>query len=382
MARNSRSASASVTGVLVAALLLLACGPRGPARPGESAAAPPPEAGRIDGTHGMPPAAAPVSPTAAAYATAKGLTLDELHGRAVAEGGTVAFYGTLAQINAQKILPAFEQRFPGMKVEHVDATSDTLQARIMAEARAGKVLGDVFSTSVEYMHRLDQQGLLLRDLPPEALAYPEELRGSTWIATDLQYMTYSWNTNLVRPDEAPRQLEDLADPRWRNRIIAEPRDIELLVALTRKLGSEERAVEVLRRIAANDVEFHRGHSELTEMLSSGQAAVCATCYAHQYPPRIRRGAPLDFMRTEAIGSILATGVFKDAPRPYAAMLWHRWTASEEGQRAYVEGGRNGAHPNLPANDSGRPDRVIALSAEDLANTQRIERVWKETFQLR
>jgi iron(III) transport system substrate-binding protein len=346
----------------------------------------PPGASRAGGGAGQSPASAPAAPvaptTADAFAAAKTVSFDELHRRALAEGGTLSFYATLAQINAEKILPAFEQRFPGMKVEHVDATSDTLQARIMAETRGGKVLGDVFSTSVEYLHRMDQQGLLLRDLPPEASVYPENLRGPYWVATDLQFITYSWNTNLVRPEEAPRQLEDLADPRWPNRIVAEPRDIELLVGLTRKLGSEDRAVEVLRRIAENNVEFHRGHSELTELLSAGQAAVCATCYAHQYPPRMRRGAPLDFMRTEAIGTILATGVFKDAPHPYTAMLWHRWAAGEEGQQAYVAGGRNGAHPNLPAAESGRPDRVIALGAEDLANTGRVERLWKEIFQLR
>ena len=38
------------------------------------------------------------------------------------EGGTLNFYATLAQINAEKILPVFEKRFPGIKVNHVDGT--------------------------------------------------------------------------------------------------------------------------------------------------------------------------------------------------------------------------------------------------------------------
>ena len=40
-------------------------------------------------------------------------SLDELHKNALKEGGTLNFYGTLAQINAEKILPVFEKRFPG-----------------------------------------------------------------------------------------------------------------------------------------------------------------------------------------------------------------------------------------------------------------------------
>ena len=53
-------------------------------------------------------------------------SLDELHKLAVKEGGTLNFYGTLAQVNAEKILPVFEKRFPGIKINHVDATSNKL----------------------------------------------------------------------------------------------------------------------------------------------------------------------------------------------------------------------------------------------------------------
>jgi|GEM_PF-5303864 len=57
---------------------------------------------------------------------AAGQSLDEIHKQALKEGGTFNFYGTLAQINAEKILPVFEKRFPGIKVNHVDATADKL----------------------------------------------------------------------------------------------------------------------------------------------------------------------------------------------------------------------------------------------------------------
>ena len=55
-------------------------------------------------------------------------SLDELHKLAIKEGGTVNFYGTLAQLNAEKVLPVFEKRFPGVRVNHVHATADKLAA--------------------------------------------------------------------------------------------------------------------------------------------------------------------------------------------------------------------------------------------------------------
>ena len=73
-------------------------------------------------------------------------TLDEVYKQALTEGGTLNFYATLAQVNAASILPAFEKRFPGIRVNHVDATSDQLAARVIAESRGGKVVADVFQT--------------------------------------------------------------------------------------------------------------------------------------------------------------------------------------------------------------------------------------------
>ncbi|HZR99296.1 MAG TPA: extracellular solute-binding protein [Chloroflexota bacterium] len=354
-------------------VLVVACGPG--AR-GESAR--PAPAG------GAPAAAAPAPAGAApdVFAAAKALPLDELYGKAQAEGGTLSFYSTMATVNADRILPAFEQRFPGVKVEFVNGTADKLVARAVSEARGGKVLGDVFNASVEYVQQLNQQRLLLQDIPTEALAIPEDQRGPYWFASDLQFIVPSWNTNLVKPDEAPRQFEDFTDPKWKNRLIAEPRDVELLMALSRKYGSEEQAVGVLRAIAANNVEFHKGHSELAELVVAGQAAACITCYAHHYPARMKKGAPVDFMRTEGIGQVVGMAAFQGAPHPYTAMLWLRWTASEEGQQAFSEGGRTPARPDVPAQDDTRPARIYALGPDDMAASSQYDKTWKEIFQLR
>src|SRR6478672_4323823 len=109
-------------------------------------------------------------------------TLDELHKKALKEGGTVNFYGTLAQINAEKILPVFEKRFPGMKVNHIDATADKLAARAIAEARGGRVIADIFQMALENVLQVSDQKLLVDRLPPEAADYPANFKGQNWLA--------------------------------------------------------------------------------------------------------------------------------------------------------------------------------------------------------
>jgi iron(III) transport system substrate-binding protein len=317
------------------------------------------------------------------YSPAVSQTLNEIHKLALKEGGTFNFYGTMAQVNAEKILPAFEKRFPGIKINHVDATADKLVARAVAEARGGKTLGDVFQTNLENVGQMYEQALLLDKIPPEANAYPGNLKGTYWVSTDLQFIVAAWNTNLVKKEEEPKQFEDFAEPRWKNRIIAEPRDLELLLGLARyKYKSDEKAIALLKRIAANNVEFHKGHSDLAELLVAGQAAVCLTCYAHHYPPRIKKGAPVNFMRSEGIANLQAVSVFKEAPHPNTAWLWARWILTEEGQKTMALGGRTPSHPKVESVDNLRPTRLYALNVADYKEFPKYAKIWKEIFQIR
>jgi ABC-type thiamine transport system substrate-binding protein len=47
-----------------------------------------------------------------------------------------------------------------------------------------------------------------------------------------------------------------------------------------KFKDDEKAISLWKKIAANNVEFHSGHSQLAELLVAGQAAVCLSCYSH------------------------------------------------------------------------------------------------------
>lgn len=310
-------------------------------------------------------------------------TLDEVYQKALTEGGTLNFYGTLAPNQASKILPVFEARFPGIKVNQTDATSDVLATRAITEARAGKTIADVFQASLETAIRIHEQGLLLEKLPPEAEAYPSNLKGSFWLAGEFDFIIAGWNTNLVKKQEEPKQFEDFAEPHWKGRIVAEPRDAELLIGLANhKFKSEDKAVALLKRIAANGVEFHKGHSQLAELLAGGQAAACLTCYSHHFPVRIKKGAPLGYLLSEGVGAITATAVFKNAPHPNTAWLFYRWASSEEGQKVFSAAGRTPAHPKVDPVEKTRPEKIYPITDSDYKQYSKYDKLWKEIFKLR
>jgi iron(III) transport system substrate-binding protein len=314
---------------------------------------------------------------------ARAQSLEDIHKKALKEGGTLNFYGTLAQINAEKILPIFEKQFPGVKVNHVDATSDKLVARAVTEARGGKTLGDVLQIPLENVIQAHDQGLLLDTNLPESVAYPDGLKGPYWIASDLQYFIAAWNTNLVKKAEEPKSYDDFLQPRWKNRMIAEPRDLEMLLAFAKyRFNSDEKAIDFWKKIAAQNVEFHKGHSQLAELLVAGQAAVCLTCYSHHYPSRMKKGAPVNYMLSEGVASINATAIFKNAPHPNTALLFARWVASLEGQKVMAQGGRNPAHPKVEPVDKTRTEKTYFITAADLKEFPKYDKIWKEIFNLR
>jgi hypothetical protein len=197
-------------------------------------------------------------------------SLDQLYEKAKKEG-KITLYAPLSPSAMSVIPPAFMKRFPGVTVDHIDATSDKLIARVLSEQKGGRVLADVISGALTYLPQILDLKIVEHAVIPEAAAYPAQLKGDLWVATDTQFYIAGWNTNLVKKGEEPKGYEDLANPKWKDNIMGEPRDFQMLVGFAkRKYNNDEKAIDLFKKIAANQVEFHRGHSQLTEFLMAGQ----------------------------------------------------------------------------------------------------------------
>ena len=324
------------------------------------------------------------SQTYAAGAPTKGESVDELHEKAKKEGGKLNLYASLSQNSIEVILPAFQKRFPGITVDHFDATGDKLIARIVAEGRGGRVIADAFGGGLSYIAQMAEQKLLQPLAIPETAAYPAQLKSDFWLATDTQFFVIGWNTNLVKKGEEPKGFEDLTNPKWKGALMGESRDFQVLLGLAKgKYKSDEKAIDLVKRIAVNQAEFHRGHSQLIELLVAGQRQVCFTCYAHHFPPRVKKGAPIQPLLVEGVGEIGGSvGIVKGAPHPNTALLWARWVGSEEGQRAYAQAGETPAHPQVEPTEKVRPAAAYMLGQDEVKEFPKYDKLWKEIFQIR
>ena len=310
-------------------------------------------------------------------------SIDETYKLALKEGGALNVYGTLTPDTAVKVLPVFEKRFPGIKAVNTGASSDKIVARAISEARGGRTIGDVFHMNLENIMQVQEQGLVLEKLPPEADVFASHLKGTFWVATRFNTLVAAWNTQLVGKSDEPKTFEDFAEPKWKGKLLAEPRDAEFLIAFAeQRYKNADKAIAFFKRIAANNVEFHSGHPQLVELLMAGQGSVCITCYTHHLLPRMHKGGPLNYLRSLGVGLISATAVFKNAPHPNTAWLFHRWAASDEGQKAFGIEGRIPANPKVePAEPTGLTT-VYGLGEKEYREFTKYEKIWKQIFNLR
>jgi ABC-type Fe3+ transport system substrate-binding protein len=91
---------------------------------------------------------------------------------------------------------------------------------------------------------------------------------------------------------------------------------------------------------------------------------------------------VNYMLTEGVASINATALFKDAPHPNTALLFARWISSQEGQKAMAAGGRTPGHPKVEPVEKTRTAKIYPISAGDLKEFPKYEKIWKEIFKLR
>ncbi len=76
--------------------------------------------------------------------------------------------------------------------------------------------------------------------------YPPQLKGDLWVATDTQYYIAGSNTNLVKKATS-QKVEELANAKWKDNIMGEPHDTQMLVGFAkRKFNSDEKAIDLFR----------------------------------------------------------------------------------------------------------------------------------------
>lgn len=193
--------------------------------------------------------------------------------------GEVVVYAALDREFSQPVLDDFTQS-TGIRVlpkYDIESTKTVgLTAAIIAEASRPRC--DVFwNNEILNTLRLEKKGLLDAYSSPAAANFPEMYRSptGTWNGFAGRARVLIVNTKLVKADERPKSIYDLADPKWKGKVgIARPiagTTASHVACLFAALG-EEKTKEFLRSLRANDVQILGGNKQVALAAASGEIA--------------------------------------------------------------------------------------------------------------
>src|SRR5215208_2598196 len=195
----------------------------------------------------------------------------------------VTVYVSTDRVFSEPILRAYEQQ-SGVRVNAVYDTEETkstgLGNKLLAEKHRPQA--DVFwSNEPVRTLVLKRNGVLAPYKSPNAEGIPATFKDPEgyWTGFSARSRVIVYNTNLVKPDEAPKSIFDLADPKWKDQVaIADPRFGSTsfhVAALYAEVG-DQRAEEFFRKLKTNGVKIVPGNSVVRDMVARGEVKVGLT----------------------------------------------------------------------------------------------------------
>ncbi len=274
--------------------------------------------------------------------------VDALYEAARKEGGLV---WTEVPLDYNKaVAREFEKRYPGVKVALVPLGGTQIVQRFKLDKAAGKEEVDCLSSGLtEAYPDLRRKGWLA---PLDALpgwkgraAVDRDPNGAYFYYANFE-IVLMWNTALVKDAEAPKTVRELADPRWKGRVVMfDPASAGVAVPMYRWTVSVlGLGLDWLKSLRAAEVQLAANAAQMDEAVASGRRAVALTRDVEAIAAK-RRGAPVAF-RIPADGRMLhrmPLAINAAAPHPNAARLFASWLLSPESRAALAAEGA-GAPP--------------------------------------
>jgi iron(III) transport system substrate-binding protein len=267
---------------------------------------------------------------AAAIASYQGTDRQQRLVEGAKKEGTLTLYGSAPPEDLAALTGAFEKKY-GIKVQIWRASSENIVQRAVTEMRAGRHEVDVIDTNGPDMEAIYREKLLqevkspyLADLIPGAIMPHRE-----WVGNRMNVIVAAYNTKLVKKEELPKTIEDVANPKWKGRLGIEASDHDWFATVASEMG-EAKSLKAFRDIVAtNGVSVRKGHTLLANLVVAGEVPLALTVYHYKAEQLKNSGAPIDwFVLPPAVARFQGVGVTRRAPHPHAAVLFFDFMLSD------------------------------------------------------
>ena len=272
--------------------------------------------------------------------------------------GKVVAYGSLESDTVAALKEAF-QRKTGLELEYWRASATKVLDRALSEYRAGKPLFDVVLTNSAPMLVLKRAGIFAKYDSPSAKEFPAEaidpVLGPRYRNVVIGIM---YNTDGIKPADAPKSLEDLLKPEYRGKLVMpDPTQhtttAQWLGSLYKVMG-KEKAHKFIDDLAATKPIMVESFLPAAERVTSGETPIGITFVKYVYIYG-KKGAPLDYVRLpKMLGDGHYITLSNKAVHPNAGKAFIDFFLSEPSMKLMAQLGefvnRKGVYPPLPGAD--------------------------------
>ena len=288
--------------------------------------------------------------------------------------GTLSWWSTIIPTHAKKLISEFTMIYPFIHVDYWRGSSAEIAAKMEAEYAGGRRSVDIANGGEPYNYpRWRKMGMLdkFTDIIPGIDKIPKHMysRYNDWAVAGHNAITPQYNTKLVSAAEAPRNWEDLLNPKWKGQIAVTPMVHSwYTLALADGGWGIEKTEAFLTKLGEQKPVYTRGASAAQALLIAGEFKMICEQFFWLYMEAQNKKAPVEWVKIRPVpitGS--AHTLQKNASHPNAARLFLEWQFSPQGLVAYEKIiGRGAAYP-------GSGTRV-ALALEGLPLVYRTEDV--------
>jgi len=291
---------------------------------------------------------------------------------------------------AAALCSAFEAKYPGVKCNYVRTTAQVAMQRLQQDLKANvRVASVLSSTDVSHFPALKKQDALepykpnnLDKMADSLKSYNDPENYSTVTAAALMLITY--NTDLVKAEDAPRNWTDLLDPRWKDQVsIGHPAFsgyVGTWTVLMRKLYGWE----YFEKLEENSPQIGRSVNDTVTMLNAKERSVAAGPEATTLISR-DKGNPLAvvYPTDGALLMVSPSAILKSAPSPNAARLYIEFMLDKEAAELQVEQHSLSVIKGIATGEGKKPIeeiKVIRPTAEEIAKgIPEVKEQFRDTF---
>lgn len=242
----------------------------------------------------------------------------------------------------------FEAAHPEIDVQWVDMGSQEVLDRLRAESANPQA--DVwFGAPAEGFQRAAKEGLLEVFVPSWASALEEGASdpGGHWHGTYMTPEVIAFNSEAVTREEAPKDWDDVLDPKWRGKvIIRDPIAAGTMRAIfgaiisrsIEQTGSPDSGYAWLRRLDANTKEYVLNPTLLYQKLGRQEGLITLWNMPDIALQRSVNSMPIDYIFPASGTPLLvdAIAVVKGGKQPEAAKMYVEFVTTPEAMYAAAE----------------------------------------------